>query len=113
MTITNTQNSIQQLEQLRKQYYSLYPIFKLNLPSPEILFENQSYLISHILDDPILSNYAPEAGYQKSFWRKVVARLENGLGRLMELDPDSVCAPIPVFPELMNRKWKLTKGFMS
>jgi hypothetical protein len=113
MTITNTQNTIQQLEQLRKQYYSLYPIFKLNLPSPEILLENQSYLISHILDDRNLSRYAPEAGYQKSFWRKIVAGLEDGLGRLMDVDPDSVCTPIPVFPELMNRKWKLMRGFMS
>jgi hypothetical protein len=104
MTSTNTPQD--QLERLRKQYYSLYPIFKLNLPSPQILLENQSYLISHILDDPTLSNYAPEAGYQKSFWRKVVAGLEDGLGRLMGVDPESVSTLMPVFPELINRRWK-------
>jgi hypothetical protein len=106
MTIPSTNTPQDQLERLRKQYYSLYPIFKLDLPSPEILLENQSYLISHVLDDPNLSNYAPEAGYQKSFWRKVVAGLEDGLGMLMDVDPESVCTPMPVFPELMNRRWK-------
>jgi hypothetical protein len=106
MTIPSTCPSLLDLETLRKQYYSLYPIFKLNLPSPEILLENQSYLISHILDDPNLSRYAPEAGYQKSFWRKVVAGLEDGLERLMEFDPESVSTLMPVFPELMNRRWK-------
>jgi hypothetical protein len=106
MTIPSINASLQQLDTLRKQYYSLYPIFKLNLPSPEILLENQSYLISHILDDPTLSNYAPEAGYQKSFWRKIVAGLEDGLEKSMDLDPESVSTPMPVFPELMNRRWK-------
>jgi hypothetical protein len=106
MTIPSTNTSLQQLETLRQQYFSLYPIFKLNLPSPEILLENQSYLISHILDDPNLSRYAPEAGYQKSFWRKIVAGLEHGLERLIDLDPESVCTLMPVFPELMDRRWK-------
>jgi hypothetical protein len=81
-------------------------MFKLNLPSPQILLENQFYLISHILDDPTLSRYAPEAGYQKSFWRKIIAGLEDGLGRLMQKDPESVCTLMPVFPELTDRRWK-------
>jgi hypothetical protein len=106
MTMSSTNTPQDQLERLRKQYYSLYPIFKLNLPSPEILLEYQPYLISHILDDPNLSRYAPEAGYQKSFWRKIVAGLEHGLGRLMDLDPESVSTLMPVFPELMNRRSK-------
>jgi len=102
----STNSAQDQLERLRKQYYSLYPIFKLNLPSPQILLENQSYLISHILDDANLSKYAPEAGYQKSYWRKVVAGLEEGLRRLMQEDPQSVCTLMQVFPELMSRRWK-------
>jgi len=106
MPIPSTNPAQDQLERLRKQYYSLYPIFKLNLPSPQILLENQSYLISHILDNIDLSRYAPEAGYQKSFWRKVVAGLEDGLGKLMQEDPESVCTLMPVFPELMSRRWK-------
>lgn len=91
MTITTTDTGTHQLETLRKQYYSLYPLFKLQLPSSQILLEHQTYLISHILDDPTLRRYAPEVGYQKSFWRKVVAQLEDGLKKVMEVDPDSVC----------------------
>jgi len=106
MTIPSTNSAREQLERLRKQHYSLYPIFKLNLSSPEILLENQSYLISHILDDPNLSRYAPEAGYQKSFWRKIVAGLEDGLAGLMKTDAESVSTPTPVFPKLMDRRWK-------
>jgi len=106
MIISSIETPQDQSERLRKQYYSIYPIFKLNLPSPQILFESQSYLISHILDDPNLSRYAPEAGYQKSFWRKIVAGLEDGLRRMLESDQESVCTPMSVFLELMIRKWK-------
>ena len=104
MIISSIETPQSQLERLREQYYSIYPIFKLNLPSPQILFENQSYLISHILDDPNLSRYAPEAGYQKSFWRKIVAGLEDGLRSMLESDPESVCTPMSVFLELMIRR---------
>ena len=91
MIISSTETPQGQLERLREQYYSIYPIFKIDLPSPQILFESQSYLISHILDDPNLSRYAPEAGYQKSFWRKIVTGLEHWLASLIESDPESVC----------------------
>lgn len=106
MIISSIETPQSQLERLREQYYSIYPIFKLNLPSPQILFENQSYLISHILDDLNLSRYAPEAGYQKNFWRKIVAGLEDGLRRMLESDPESVCTLMSVFLELMIRRWK-------
>jgi len=100
MSTTNINDSSEQLQILRRQYHSLYPIFKLDLPPSRILLENQSYLISHILDDTHLSRYAPEAGYQKSFWRKVVARLENGLDELMKGDPNSVCSHLlPTIPD--------------
>jgi hypothetical protein len=71
--------AIQQLETLRKQYFSLYPLFQLQLPPSEVLFYNQEYLLSKILDDPHLAQYHPEAGYQKTFWRRIVAKLEEGL----------------------------------
>jgi hypothetical protein len=79
-----------QLQTLRRQYYSLYPLFQLRLPSPSTLFQNQEYLLSQILDDPSLSKYQPEAGYQKTFWRRVVVQLEDGLRAEMDNDPESV-----------------------
>lgn len=82
---------VDELQTLRRQYYSLYPLFQLRLPSPTVLFENQEYLLSQILDDSVLNKYQPEAGYQKTFWRRVVAQLEDGLRDEMDNDPDSVC----------------------
>jgi hypothetical protein len=72
---------MEQLEVLRRQYYALYPLYQLRLPPAQFLAtsQSQSYLLSRILDDPLLSRYPPEAGYQKSFWRRVVAELESGL----------------------------------
>jgi hypothetical protein len=81
---------VKQLQTLRRQYYSLYPLFQLRLPSPSILLQNQEYLLSQILDDPSLSKYQPEAGYQKTFWRRVVAQLEDGLQAELGNDPESV-----------------------
>lgn len=104
MSRKSTGSTMEQLEILRRQYFSIYPIFKLDLPPAQILIENQLYLISHILDDPNLAQYAPEAGYQKSFWRKVVAQLEYGLRGVMELDPDSVCLRPLQSSELKDRR---------
>jgi len=83
--------AVHQLQTLRRQYYSLYPLFQLRLPSSTVLFQNQEYLLSQILDDSVLNKYQPEAGYQKTFWRRVVAQLEDGLRDEMDADPDSVC----------------------
>ena len=89
--MSTTGEAVHQLQTLRRQYYSLYPLFQLRLPSPAVLFQNQAYLLSQILDDPLLSKCQPEAGYQKTFWRRVVAQLEDGLRHEMDNDPDSVC----------------------
>jgi hypothetical protein len=88
--MVNTDDPIYQLETLRRQYYSIYPIHKLRLPHAQLLLENQSYLLAHILDDPQLSQYGPEAGYQKPFWRKVVSGLEQALKHTTEAEPDTV-----------------------
>ena len=89
--MSTSAEAVHQLQILRRQYYSLYPLFQLRLPSPTVLFQNQAYLLSQILDDSVLSKYQPEAGYQKTFWRRVVAQLEDGLRDEMDNDPDSVC----------------------
>ena len=78
------------LERLRKQYFSLYPLFQLQLPTPGHLAANQGYLISCILDDPALSRYAPEANHQKSFWRRIVQALEIGVEEVAADDQDAV-----------------------
>jgi hypothetical protein len=108
MSMTVPGPSVQQLGTLRQQYFSLYPIFKLSLPPAKTLLENQTYLLSKILDDPHLSQYAPESGYQKSFWRKVVAQLEDGFKDITEVDPDTVCTNLHIFQysgtELMDRR---------
>jgi hypothetical protein len=110
MSTSTPDPTIQQLGTLRQQYYSLYPIFKLSLPPAKTLLENQSYLLSKILDDPYLFQYAPEAGYQKFFWRKVVAQLEDGLRDVTDTDPGSVCTNLHIFQysgtELMDRRWR-------
>jgi hypothetical protein len=78
-----------QLQTLRRQYYSLYPLYQLRLPPADVLASNQDYLLSQILDDPSLSRSAPEAGYQKTFWRRVVSELEKGVAALVKEEPDA------------------------
>nr|XP_019010914.1 uncharacterized protein I206_04219 [Kwoniella pini CBS 10737]OCF49695.1 hypothetical protein I206_04219 [Kwoniella pini CBS 10737] len=72
------------LDKLRRQYFSLYPIYLINLPEPEILVNvnNQNYLIDKLLGNKI----QPEDEYRKKFWRKVLDFMEIGLKKLKNDD---------------------------
>lgn len=73
-----------QLKKLRRQYFALYPLHQLRLPDPLILAKNQVFLKAHILEDPELGRYQPEAGYRKTFWRRIISGLEDGLRELID-----------------------------
>lgn len=80
-----------QLRNLRRQYFSLYPLHQLVLPPSAILANNQTFLKERIITDSVLGRYQPDAGYQKSFWRRVVSKLETGVTELQDDDSDIVC----------------------
>ena len=73
-----------QLERLRRQHHALYPVYRLDLPPPIALAteRSQEWLIDQILFDPAIKGKTPEKGYEKRFWRKVVAVLEDGVKQL-------------------------------
>lgn len=83
----------EQLETLRSQYFALYPLHQLRLPRPDVLARNQVFLKEHILEDPKLGQYQPEAGYRKTFWRRVVTALEEGVRTLAKEDDEAVSRP--------------------
>ena len=70
-----------QLELLRRQHHALYPPYLLRLPPPQILAaeSSQSFLIEKILFDPIIKHVQPDKGYSRSFWRRIVKHLEEGI----------------------------------
>lgn len=80
------------LASLRKQHHALLPPYLLHLPSPAILAaeESQHYLVDHLLHDPSLLDRYPEKGYQRSFWRKIIAELEKGVKEIQQKDPRDV-----------------------
>ncbi|CAD6585596.1 MAG: hypothetical protein TREMPRED_004185 [Tremellales sp. Tagirdzhanova-0007] len=65
---------------LRRQHHSLHPPFLLHLPSPADLVrtDSQTYLVDHILNDPVIRDVVPERSYRRSFWRRIVKSLEIG-----------------------------------
>ncbi|WWC61828.1 uncharacterized protein I303_104413 [Kwoniella dejecticola CBS 10117] len=80
------------LDRLRKQYFSLFPVYLITLPEPQVLASTdaQRYLVSKLLlleDEGALESEGstrrggrqPEDGYRRNFWRKVVDRMEIGL----------------------------------
>ncbi|KAK1924147.1 hypothetical protein DB88DRAFT_489232 [Papiliotrema laurentii] len=91
------------LESLQRQHHALLPPYLLRLPSPTILAaeESQKWMIQHILHDPALGSYTPERGYNRSFWRKIVAELEKGVEAIRETEPDSEVEVDEVFYELL------------
>lgn len=80
------------LRRLRQQYYALTPSYILSLPDSSDLAsaESQSFLVEAILEDKAFSHVQPEAGYRKSFWRKVLSVLEEGVRELQAIDPEAV-----------------------
>lgn len=80
----------EQLQTLRRQYFSLYPLHRLQLPKSDVLARNQVFLKEHVLEDPELGRYQPEAGYRKTFWRRVIMALEEGVAILSDQDDEAV-----------------------
>ncbi|KAK4689063.1 hypothetical protein P7C73_g1024, partial [Tremellales sp. Uapishka_1] len=70
------------LTTLRRQYFALLPPYLLTLPPSSVLSlpSSQRYLIDHLLSDPYLSAFQPEAGYRRTFWRRIIAVLEESGG---------------------------------
>lgn len=80
------------LRRLRQQYYALTPPYVLSLPAPAELAtpRSQAFLVERILADEAFADVQPEAGYRKSFWRKVLSVLEEGVKELQSIDPEAV-----------------------
>lgn len=81
------------LHTLRRQHFALYPLHQLRLPPPTVLAKNQDFLRHNIFHDRFLATYQPEAGYRKTFWRRVVAALEEGVRELEAEDSEPVRTP--------------------
>lgn len=93
----------EQLQTLRRQYFALYPLHRLQLPKSDLLAKNQLFLKEHVLEDPKLGRYQPEAGYRKTFWRRVVTALEEGVENLLEHDDEAVSSHCKLeWPRLMK-----------
>lgn len=75
---------------LRRQYFALYPLHQLRLPQAQVLARNQMFLRGQMLEDPKLERYQPESGYRKSFWRRIIGALEEGVQRLAGEDEEVV-----------------------
>ncbi|WOO85566.1 Protein-lysine N-methyltransferase EFM3 [Vanrija pseudolonga] len=65
------------LETLRRQYFALVPPYLLRVPAPAELAsaDAQQFLVSRVLESDLPP---PEAGYQRTFWRRVLPVLEEG-----------------------------------
>lgn len=97
------------LEPLRRQHHALLPPYLLKLPTAEVLAseESQQYLIQHILHDKLIASYTAERGYERTFWRKIVAELEKGVASIQAGDPDSVSlCTVDVCTWLSGRNWR-------
>jgi len=83
---------MQPLESLRRQHHALLPPYLLRLPSSSELAseQGQQYLVEYILRDVAISPYTAERGYERTFWRRVVAELERGVNELQEADDSCV-----------------------
>lgn len=102
----------EQLRQLRRQYFSLYPLHQLVLPNSSVLARNQAFLKGRIIADPSLGRYQPDAGYQKTFWRRVVSALEDGVRNLVEEDTEIVRAPTTLICGSMLKLAGGGRGFL-
>ena len=76
---------------LRRQHHSLHPSYLLRLAPPEELATpaNQTFLVDYILNDPVIHDVQPERGYRRSFWKRIVIILEEGVKRLQVGDPEN------------------------
>jgi len=83
---------MQPLESLRRQHHALLPPYLLRLPpSTELASEGaQRFLIERVLRDVAISPYTAERGYERTFWRRIVAELERGVSGLHVQDDSCV-----------------------
>lgn len=63
------------LETLRRQYFALVPPYLLHIPPPQLLAENQEWLVSNL----ITTRYPPESSYRRQFWRKLLPQIEASI----------------------------------
>jgi hypothetical protein len=87
-----TQHIVSGLTALRRQYFALVPAYLLRLPESSVLAQRsaQIYLIGQILRGPGLAQ--PETGYRRSFLRRIIPVIENGVRELQVQDPEAVSA---------------------
>ncbi|KAG7562399.1 hypothetical protein FFLO_02179 [Filobasidium floriforme] len=67
------------LQNLRKQYLSLYPphLIQLDLEPRLTLARNQGWIYDHLLSsDSLAAQYPPASDYQRKFWKLLVAALD-------------------------------------
>lgn len=82
------------LQTLRRQYFALVPPYLLQIP--DLPQAAQEWLADNIIGSPLP---APEEGYQRSFWRRVLPVLEAGAGedgveeRVYEVVAECMAAP--------------------
>jgi hypothetical protein len=83
---------MQPLESLRRQHHALLPPYLLRLPSSSELAseQGQQFLVERILRDVAISPYTAERGYERTFWRRIVAELERGVNELHKSDDSCV-----------------------
>jgi hypothetical protein len=76
------------LDVLRRQYYAHVPAYLLRIPPAEALrsAEGQAALVNLATDE---SPPLPEAGYRKSFWKRVLPAVEASFENVGE-DEDGV-----------------------
>lgn len=94
MADTDATLGIAALQTLRRQYFALVPPYLLQMPN--LPPAAQEWLGDNIIESPLP---APEEGYRRSFWRRVLPALEEGAGedgveeRVYEVVAECMAAP--------------------
>ena len=90
-------HTMHHLESLRRQHHALLPPYLLQLPPARQLAaeSSQHFLVHHVLQDEVIGPHTAERGYERTFWRKIVAELEKGVASIQadDLDRVSICIP--------------------
>lgn len=89
-----------ELKILRRQHHALLPPYLLHIPSAASLIQPaaQEYLVNEVLHDKPIELVKPERGYEKTFWRRIVNVIEDGLREIQNDDSSSVSAD----PEMLS-----------
>ncbi|ODO08121.1 hypothetical protein I350_03707 [Cryptococcus amylolentus CBS 6273] len=116
-------SDLQALVLLQRQYFALYPPYRLTLPDNRLLASplRQEFIIQQFLggregEDGGVSwirDFQPEQGYQAKFWRRVVAAIENGVAIGGHQQGDEWVVDDEIYDHVSNLMVSSSTGFQE